>query len=216
MMTAQEELNKLRPELRYLRIRVQQLERVHMAQKRKADKLEDLLRERDRLIGELEKQRDFLTEDIEEMKRQRDVYRGMVYKPGKRKKTDNDSAKRKKKVIGAPIGHTGYGRKKPEKIDHEVHAKLTQCPGCHTELEDANATVSHTITDLPHWILMQPIVTQYHIERQWCQKCKKEVHATPKGVIPGSRFGSNLVTMVLVWKYRFREPLNRPVVKLLN
>lgn len=214
MMTAQEELSKLRPELRYLRIRVQQLERVHMTQKSKADKLEELLRERDRLIGELEKQRDLLTEDIEEMKRQRDVYRGMVYKPGKKKKSDNDTSKKKKKVIGAPIGHTGYGKRKPDKIDHEVHAKLTHCPCCHTKLVGSNAIVSHTITDLPHWVLMQPIVTQYQIERQWCKQCKKEVHATPKGVIPGSRFGSNLLTMVLVWKYRFREPLNKIVEKL--
>src|ERR1700719_4384644 len=96
MMTAQEELGKLRPELRSLRIRVQQLERVHILQKSKADKLEDLLKERDRLIAELEKQRDFLTEDIEEMKRQRDVYRGMVYKPGKKKKSQSDSSERKK------------------------------------------------------------------------------------------------------------------------
>lgn len=212
-MSAQEELGKLRPELRYLRIRVQQLERVHVLQKNKADKLEELLKERDRLIAELEKQRDFLSEDIEEMKRQRDVYRGMVYKPGK-KKSSSDSSEKKKKTMGAPKGHKGYGKKKPENIDHEVRATLTHCPCCHTELEDAKATVNHTITDLPHWVLMQPIVTQYHIERQWCQKCKKEVHATPKGVIPGSRFGSNLITMVLVWKYRFREPLNKIVEKL--
>jgi transposase len=213
MMTAQEELGKLRPELRYLRIRVQQLERVHILQKSKADKLEDLLKERDRLIGELEHQRDLLTEDIEEMKRQRDVYRGMVYKPGKKKKSHSDSSK-KKKTIGAPKGHRGYGKKKPEKIDQHIHARLTHCSGCHTELKNTTATTDHIVTDLPYWTVMQPIVTQYQIERQWCQTCKKEVHATPKGVIPGSRFGSNLLTMVLVWKYRFRDPLNKIVEKL--
>lgn len=213
-MSAQEELGKLRPELRYLRIRVQQLEKVHLLQKSKADRLEELLRERDKLIVELEKQRDFLTEDIEEMKRQRDVYRGMVYKPGKKKKSSSDSSEKKKKTMGAPKGHKGYGKKKPEKIDQYVHAQLTQCPDCHTALNNTTASTNHTVTDLPHWILMQPIVTEYDIERQWCPKCKKEVRATPKGVIPGSRFGSNLVTMVLVWKYRFRDPLNKIVEKL--
>lgn len=44
-MSVQEELGKLRPELRYLRIRVQQLEKAHLFQKNKADELEDLLRE---------------------------------------------------------------------------------------------------------------------------------------------------------------------------
>lgn len=214
MLTAQEELQKLRPELRYLRIRVQQLERVHSLQKGKADKLEEVLRERDKLISELEHQRDLLTEDIEEMKRQRDVYRGMVYKPGKKKEEDNAIHKRKGKKLGAPIGHKGYGKKKPNEIDQHIHAQLTCCPHCQTELTGAQATVNHTITDLPHWTLQKPIVTQYSIERQWCRTCKKEVHATPKGVIPGSRFGSNLVTMILVWKYRFREPLNKIVERL--
>lgn len=213
-MTVQEELGRLRPELRYLRIRVQQLERVHVLQKNKADKLSELLKERDELIVELEKQRDFLTEDIEEMKRQRDVYRGMVYKPGKKKKSDTATSKKEKKTLGAPKGHKGYGKKKPEEVDQFVHATLTHCPDCHTELENTAATTNHTITDLPHWAFMQPMVTEYQIERQWCKTCNKEVHATPKGVISGSRFGSNLVTMVLVWKYRFRDPLNKIVEKL--
>jgi transposase len=214
MMSVQEELGKLRPELRYLRIRVQQLEKAHLVQKNKADELEDLLRERDKLIAELEKQRDYLTEDIEEMKRQRDVYRGMVYKPGKKDKSHPDSSEKKKKIMGAPKGHKGFGKKKPENIDQQIHAQLTHCPSCHTELAGTAATISHTITDLPHWVLQKPIVTEYTIERQWCKTCKKEVHATPKGVIPGSRFGSNLVTMVLVWKYRFRDPLNKIVERL--
>lgn len=116
--------------------------------------------------------------------------------------------------MGAPVGHTGYGRKKPETIDQHIHAQLTHCPDCQTELTQTQATVSHTITDVPHWMLMQPVVTEYTIARQWCRTCKKEVHATPRGVIPGSRFGSNLVTMILVWKYRFREPLNKIVERL--
>jgi transposase len=56
---------------------------------------------------------------------------------------------------------------------------------------------------------MQPVTTQYQIERQWCKTCQKEVKSVPKGVIPGARFGSVLITMTLVWKYRFREPLGK-------
>jgi transposase len=213
-MSAQEELAKLRPELRYLRIRVQQLERVHLAQKKKADKLEELLKERDMLIGELEKQRDFLTEDIEEMKRQRDVYRGMVYKPGKKKESGDTGTQQDKKRTGAPIGHKGYGRETPEKHDKEVHAYLTHCPDCNSPLSRTKVTTNHTVTDLPRWEIMQPTVTEYAMERQWCIPCKKEVHAIPQGVIPGSRLGSNLVTMVLVLRYRMRLPLNKIVEKL--
>lgn len=216
MMSAQEELGKLRPELRYLRIRVQQLERVHMAQKKKADKLEELLKERDKLIGELEHQRDLLTEDIEEMKRQRDVYRGMVYKPGKQKNSGENSTKnKKKKALGAPLGHKGHGRKTPEIIDKQVHARLTNCPDCNTPLKPTDVFTPHTVTDLPHWTLTQPITTEYEVERQWCKTCKREVIATPKGVVPGARLGTNLITMVLVWKYRFRSPLAK-IVEMLS
>lgn len=63
---------------------------------------------------------------------------------------------------------------------------------------------------------MQPIATEYQIERQWCTKCKKEVKGVPKGVIPGVRFGSVFITMILVWKYRFREPLNKIAERLVS
>ncbi len=81
-------------------------------------------------------------------------------------------------------------------------------------LKRVTGVSTHTVTDIPHWVQMQPITTAYQIERQWCGSCHKEVRGIPQGVIPGARLGSILVTMVLVWKYRFREALNKIVEKL--
>jgi len=211
MMTAAEELTKLRPELRFLRIRVQQLERVHLAQKKKADRLAELLRERDKLIAELEKQRDLLTEDIEEMKRQRDVYRGMVYKPNKEKIPQE---KKQRSTVGGQRGHKGYGRMLPLHIDQELRVFANYCPDCSSKLSRTNSTVSHTVEDVPGVEQVQTTVTRYTIERQWCKTCKKEVTVSPVGVIPHSKLGSNLIVQLLVWRYSARLPLQTIVFLL--
>jgi len=80
-MTAEEEVLKLRSECRYLRQKTACLERAHLSQKKKSDRLEELLRERDKFIKELEKEKEELGKLIDELKRQRDTYKGMVFKP---------------------------------------------------------------------------------------------------------------------------------------
>jgi len=188
--------------LRYLRIRVAQLERVHLMQKKKTDKLEELLKDRDKLIAELEKQRDFLTEDIEEMKRQRDVYKGMVYKPNR----TEPKKEKLKRVIGGQPGHKGYGRSLPSQVDTEAYVFAKTCPDCQGNLTRTKSTVSHTVEDIPPFLETRTKVCKYSIERQWCKRCKKEVTAVPHGVIPGARFGINLVSQILLWKYAARMP----------
>lgn len=208
MMTAQEELSKLRPELRYLRIRVSQLQRVHKLQKDKTDTLKDLLKQKDKQIRELEKEKGKLQEDLEKVKRERDSYKGMVFKE---KRTCLSPLAHKSSGLkrGGQKGHKGYGRSKSNIIDKHIHTYLTHCPHCGNSLSRTNSTDTHTVVDIPHWALMQPITTEYSIERQWCPKCIKEVRAAPVGIIPESKLGVNLFTCVLVWKYRFRDPFNK-------
>lgn len=213
MMTAQEQLLKLRPELRYLRIRVQQIERCHLIQKDKADKLEEENRRLHQEINHLEKEKDKLIEELDKVKRERDSYKGMVFK-SKRTCSNPSSHTTKGRTRGGQKGHKGYGKRKPERIDKHVHAYLTNCPNCDSPLSRTNLKDTHTATDIPHWSKMHPITTEYSIERQWCSNCKIEVRAVPYGVILGSRLGINLFTCVLVWKYRFRDPFNKIKEKL--
>ncbi|MDI6809997.1 MAG: IS66 family transposase [Candidatus Eisenbacteria bacterium] len=115
---------------------------------------------------------------------------------------------------GGQPGHAGHGRFLPHRINRYSRAFLTQCPDCHTILPRVQAADTHTVTDLPHWRDMQPVTTEYTIERQWCSLCKKEVRAVPAGTIPSVRLGMNLVTMVMVWRYRFREPFGKIAERL--
>lgn len=205
MLSAREELFRLRKEVRGLRIRTGQQEYWLTKNQEQIDKLKDLLRERDHLIHELELQRDELTKLIDELKRQRDVYRGMVYKP---------SVPHQKPELGIPSGrhrgaqpgHTGHARGVPNHIDQDIRIHATICPDCRTFLPQTNTTTTHTVEDIPTPQTVHPIVTRYTIERQWCPACKKEIQAIPPCVIPGSCFGLNLIVQLLIWKYRCRIP----------
>ena len=68
------------------------------------------------------------------------------------------------------------------------------------------------VEDVP---VSQTIITQYHIQRQWCPSCRKEVSGVPQGTLPGIRFGSNLLSLILTQKYQMRTPLAK-IVELLN
>ncbi len=212
MMSAQEELEKLRPELRYLRIHVQQIERVHLVQKNKADALEEVVREKDKALKEKDNRIKKLEEELEKIKRERDTYKGMVFKS--KRVCSNPQEHKSNKKHGGQNGHKGISFKKPEIIDRHIHAYLTNCPHCGNSLSQTESVDTHTVVDIPHWKDTHFITTEYSIERQWCSNCHKEVRSLPENVIPNSRYGFNLFVCVLVWRYRFRDPLNKIAERL--
>lgn len=205
----------LRIEIRQLRIEHANYKRWHLLQKQKADRFEKVIHKQDELITHLEEENQRLKQkerelrnQLEKTKQERDTYKNMIFKA----KTHADPLDGKPR--GGQQGHVGHGRTKPDHVDEHIRAYLTHCPDCHTPLSRARATDTHTVTDLPHWSQMQPVITEYTLERQWCSVCKKEVHAVPKGTIPSVRLGINLITMVMSWKYHFREPLGKIVERL--
>lgn len=163
----------------------------------------------------LKQEKEKLLEELEKVKRERDSYKGMVFKTNRQTLASTFAPLVSGRRRGGQVGHKGYGRKTPAQIDKRVHAYLFRCPDCQTKLRRVHASSSHTVTDLPHWTLMQPVITEYTIERQWCTTCKKEVRALPNAVIPGSKLGSNFLTMILVWRYRLRLPVAK-ITELLQ
>lgn len=181
-------------EKRLLRVRVKTLERARVAQKNRADKLEEK-------VKDLERENEKLQEELEKAKKQRDTYKDMVFK------SNIPFAKQsKKRKRGGQKGHQGYGRKVLPVIDQYEQCHASFCPDCQSPLKRTTSIVTHTVTDIPAFTETKPITTQYQIERQWCVNCHKEVRDNPSGVIPGSRLGINVLTIVLVWHYRMRLP----------
>ncbi len=198
MFSAQEELDRLRPELRYFRIHFPQIQKARLAQKNRADKLERDLRIAEAEIRKLKEDKQKLEQEIEKTRKQRDKYKGMIFKPNIQK---NSSSKKK---LGGQLNHTGDSRRLPAKVDETKRIFFHHCPNCGNPLNRTDSLETHTVEDIPDFEEIKTTVLKLEMERQWCGSCGKEVVAAPPGVIPNSRLGINLIIQVLVWKYSCR------------
>lgn len=138
----------------------------------------------------------------------------MVFKANKKQLASGLCIRNKGKKRGGQKGHVGHGRK-TEPITQEVVAFLGQCIHCKSPLTRTATTRTHVVTDIPHWTKENANTTKYLIERQWCQTCHTEVTALPMGVLPHSKLGMNLLSMVCLWRYRARLPFAK-IKEMLN
>lgn len=198
-MSIQEELQLLRVEIRTVRQEVARYKHAWEQQKVRADRLEqesDKLRIRIKLLG---KQNDELKKRLDSTTSHKDKLAGMIFKTNVQKE-ENDEGRHR----GGQTGHTGHGRSIPEHVDEEKNVYLTACPDCGHEIEQSATTYERIVEDIP---LPKRIVTRYHIQRQWCRFCNKEVHGVPAGTLEGFRIGINAISWILFHKYRLRTPL---------
>ena len=208
-------------EKRKLQIHVHTLQRSLAAQRKKREEAEDQLHE---LEKENKKQYQHIVElekELEKIKRQRDMYKDMLFKKNVNHTTEEVSdtellLQTPTKKRGGQYGHKGHGRLLPLQINSYKRVYTRTCPDCHIKLKRSVACLTHTVEDIPAPFVTQPIVTQYKVERQWCGNCKKEVTAKPLEVIPGSRLGINLVTYIMLLKYGAKVPLEAIVLLLHN
>lgn len=170
-------------------------------------KLKKSLLVRDDKIDKLEQENKRLKEklrntqvELEKIKKQRDKFKGMIFKPNI-PKSAGDLKTCSKKKLGGQSGHLGAGRKLPRKVDEVKRVFLYHCSDCGNQLKRTDSFDTHTVEDIPALEKVQVEITQYQIERQWCGSCGREVAATPAQVVPYSRLGLNLIIQVLIWKY---------------
>jgi hypothetical protein len=199
-----EEIRRLRCHLGRLQNSVQS----HQNARQKLEEQNASLRRENKTL--LEKVRN-LEEELDEMKRQRDVYKNMVFKSNKKTEEEKEEGPcsdfnlperlKKKKKRGAIKGHPGHGRKNPETIDEtkRVHAKV--CPHCQNPLNRSDKIHSHIVEDIPSLENLKTTVTRFDIEEQWCAHCKKHVRAAAPAELPGSRLGIRLIVLVMILKY---------------
>ncbi len=212
-MFSAQEIFILRKENQYLKSHNTKLNQAYLNQKGKAEQSEEeskILRQENRkLKEEIKKIRD----ELEKTKKQRDTYKGMIFKP-KVVQTVTNTAEEKK--LGGQLGHVGISRTVPDKINKQIRVFLKHCPNCQSLLKRSNTFETHTIEDIPNLETLKSIVTQYKSERQWCTRCKKEVVGKFATVIPHSRLGLNLIIQTLIFKYVCRMSLEIMVTTLLQ
>lgn len=152
--------------------------------------LREQLESKDKHIKELESKVLLLEYDLKEI-RQKWF--------GRRKNKSEDIQEDSPKKLGAPLGHPGWFRRKPDKVDVVEQVRLDQCPDCGSkDLKKCTGTTEHIQEDI---ILPRLRVTQYVHHRYWCHNCGKVVSAIGKDEMPSSYIGPQAKSLAAYLKY---------------
>lgn len=210
-------ITKFQKERRLLAVQNQLLDRSQKLQKQKADHLEEELKKEQEHSRQLEKELEKLRDQLEKADITIKTYKQMLFDKHQHtdieeetKKTTKDLQQdiKEKQRSGQKKGHRGFGRKK-QSPDQTTACFMTGCPDCGTPLKRGKHRYSHTVTDIPNFREIKPMTTEYQIEYQWCTNCHKTVTGQPSAVIPGSRIGTMLFLMILIWRYQLRLPFKK-------
>lgn len=114
-----------------------------------------------------------------------------------RKETTQAAEKR-----GAPVGHPGWFRKKPEQIDKTVDVYLESCPFCGCEnISPCNHTTEHIQEDIENGrVLATRFVHCYY----WCPDCVQAVHGWGENEIPNAFIGPRARAQAAFLRYEIK------------
>jgi len=120
------------------------------------------------------------------------------------KEVEGDSSflKRQKKKRGAPVGHPGWARPKPDHIDRTVHVPApTICPHCQSEdLTPIEETTEHVQEDIV--IRPQTLVTRYLHGQAFCARCHRPVVQAGEGELLNAPIGPVAKSVAIYLRYR--------------
>lgn len=158
------------------------------------DRLRHEIDEKDKRIESLQGEKVLLEYDLKEM-------RAKYWGRRKKKTEEQMELARPPKKRGAPIGHLGWFRKKPKRIDRTEEIALRQCPHCGSaDLSECKEVDEHIQEDI---VLPRPQVTLYRRHVYWCKGCKREVRAPSKKEAPGP-IGPRAKALAAFLKYKIK------------
>jgi len=100
----------------------------------------------------------------------------------KRKETTETTKK-----LGAPVGHPGWFRRKPEQADKTIDVYLDVCPECGSkDISPCNHTTEHIQEDIEDG---KPVSTCFIHCYYWCPACRRVVHGWGANEIPNAFIG---------------------------
>src|SRR3989344_1501598 len=112
-----------------------------------------------------------------------------------------------KKTPGQKLGHKGYFRKIPERIDFIKSLAIDFCPHCNNQLSETQEIRERIVIDIP--LTYQTINTQYKIHRKYCKTCNQIVEPEVPNALANSPFGLNLMLYVTFLKINMALPYNK-------
>jgi transposase len=118
------------------------------------------------------------------------------------------AVKSRRKRPGRPVGHLGSRRTIPTRIDRYEEHRAKICPDCGGPLQRCAETRKRYVEDLP---LIQPVVTEHTIHRDWCSHCKKKVEPKIIAALPGSMLGNRVLILTAWLHYALGNTLSQIV-----
>jgi len=116
---------------------------------------------------------------------------------------------RKRKKRGAPTGHPGWGRSKPDRVDQTVHVPAPKiCPHCQSdELRPMEETTGHVQEDIV--IRPQARVIRYLHGQAFCTRCHRPVIQAGEGELLNAPIGPVAKSVAMYLRYRIGIPYRK-------
>jgi len=116
--------------------------------------------------------------------------------------SDSSSRKREKKRRGAPVGHPGWMRPRPDRVDRTVEVPApTICPHCQSDdLTPMEARTEHFQEDIV--IRPRTVVTRYRHGQAFCVRCHRPVVQAGEGELWNAPIGPVAKSVAIYLRYR--------------
>ena len=101
--------------------------------------------------------------------------------------------KKRTKKPGRPDGHQGTRRPAPAQIDDYQEHRLDVCPDCGGPLQRCQQTRTRIVEDIPD--IIEPVVTEHTIHRDYCPTCKKQVEPKVPDALPNATIGHRVLVL---------------------
>jgi len=184
---------------------------VYQEHLRIIDLFDGHLKVRDERIRVLERENAELKAKLQALHRRQ-------FKSNKKKDAETDqkdaesassSNEREKKKRGAPVGHPGWVRPKPNHIDRTVHVPApTICPHCQsgnlTPIEETTEHVQEDIVIRPH-----TLVTRYLHRQAFCAQCHRSVVQAGEDELLNAPIGPVAKSVAIYLRYRIGIPYRK-------
>jgi len=143
----------------------------------------------ERLMAVAEAKVENLRRENQKLKEEREALRyelkqmlGKIFKPQVKPRQDANHPKR-----GAPCGHRGNSRRRPEEISEVIDIYPKKCDQCGGEVNGyPNTFDEHVIEDIE----IRKRVTCYRFHYGYCQRCKKTVYPKKEKIPANDRIGT--------------------------
>jgi transposase len=128
---------------------------------------------------------------------------------GKEDEEVSSSKEEKRKKRGAPTGHPGWVRPKPDSIDRTVHVPApTICPHCQSEhLRPMEESTEHVQEDIV--LRPRPLVTRYLHGQAFCPRCHRPVVQAGEGELLNTPIGPVAKSVAIYLRYQIGIPYRK-------